>query len=107
MEKYLKDSSRLDVVLDREHENFKCELILHSARRGGQIVVRDQSPEIHACIDLAVEKLSRQLVKSKDRRTDHHRGNRREDETTITTSGEEKGEEPSYEDIINREIKGE
>jgi len=105
LEKYLKESSRVEVVLDQEHDEYTCELILHSNRRGEQVIVKDSGEELRSSIDHAVEKLSSQLARNKSRRKDHHRGTRRDDEAGQDRS--EAPDEPSYEEIVNQEIKGE
>jgi putative sigma-54 modulation protein len=103
LQKYLKDSSRFEVVLDREHELHRCELLLHSLRRqDGQVIVKAEHADLHACIDGAVEKLDRQLAKHKERRKDHHRGQRRPE----GLPAEEPPEDPSYEDIVKKDIRG-
>ena len=108
LDKFLKPASRLEVVLDRVHENFTCEVILHSSRRGGQVVVSDRHTDVHACVDQTLEKLSRQLQKQKDRRVERHRAGWRGDE--VPRAGRDDGigpEEPTYEDIVNRQVRGE
>ncbi len=107
LEKYLAKSSRIEFVLDRANDDYKCEMILHSSRRGGQVVVHDSHAEVRACIDLVFEKMTRKLQKSKDRRKDHHRGTRLGDEATIVRDSEGGVDEPSYEDIVNQQMKGE
>jgi hypothetical protein len=55
---------------------------------------------------MVLEKMTRQLSKLHDRRIDRHRGARIDTEPSAP-AGEDLGDEPSYEDIVNREIKGE
>ncbi len=108
LERYLTDSSRIEFILEKEHETFKCEMIVHSGRRGGQVVVHDDASEdVRTSIDQVIEKMSRRLKKSKELRKDHHRGSGLGEEFAQPASDSDAGtDEPSYEDIVNRQLKG-
>ena len=105
LDKFLHESSRIELIVDQSKDKYRCEMIVHSSRRGGQVEVHDQSDDLRSCVDLVVEKMSRRLSKLKDRRKEHHRGRAPEggasdqDRDSATV-------EPSYEDIVDREIKG-
>ena len=60
----------VEVVLDREHQTWKAEMI---ATGGGKLAVVAQhtSEEIHAAIDVVVDKLERQLTREKEKRHNH------------------------------------
>ena len=104
VQKYLRGTPRIEFVVDREHELFRCEMIVHASRRGAHLVAHDTHDDVMSCVDLVVEKMERQLVKFIDRRKDHHRGRRGVDGADSgTPSGDE--EEPSYEEIVKRELK--
>ena len=109
LEKYLRESSRVEFVLEKDHEVFRCEAIVHDQRRGSNIVVHESHEEIHASLDGVLEKMRSVLVKRKDRRKDHHRGHGIGEELSASPPGseEEGSDEPSYEDIVNKEVKGE
>jgi ribosomal subunit interface protein len=106
LEKYLRGDPRAEIILDHDHELFQCEVIVHGSSKGVPLVAHVSHEDPRACVDLVIEKVGRQLVKLKDRRIARHRGRGAE---TFTEPGEEPegGDEPSYEDIVQREIKGE
>ena len=107
LEKYLSGSPRIEVILDRDNEQFRCEMIVHSSRKGSHMVAHVTHEDPRACIDMVIEKLGRHLARFKDKGRYHKRGVRREDDARASSpSGEEGGNEPSYEDIVQREIKG-
>ena len=60
----------VEVILDREHQTWKAEMI---ATGGGKLAVVAQhtSEEIHAAIDVVVDKLERQLTREKEKRHNH------------------------------------
>ncbi len=67
----------VDIIFDAEGERAICELVAHLARK--KIVkAREESIEMHAAVDGAIDKLKRQLgrYKSQLREDTHHRGKR-------------------------------
>ncbi len=107
LEKHLRGRSpRIEIILDRDHEDFKCEMIVHdTAGSTPPIVARTTSGDPAVSIDLAIDKVRHQLVKLNERRHDHHRGSRTSAGSEPTAPRAE-GDEPTYEDIVQREVKG-
>lgn len=70
----------VEVVLDREHQSWKAEMI---ATGDGKLAVVAQhtSEEIHAAIDMVVDKLERQLTREKEKRRNHKHIVRRSPQT--------------------------
>ena len=107
LEKYLKESSRIEFILEEDHDRFRCEAIVHDRRPGTNIVVHDTADQIRSSLDGVLEKMRTVLVKRKDRRKDHHRGHGLGEQLASSTPPESDEDEPSYEDIVKQEIKGE
>jgi putative sigma-54 modulation protein len=74
--------------------------------RGVRLVGKAESPDMYAAVDLAEEKLGRQLVRHKQKLTDHHRG--RESMGSVLpgavppTGGPGPAREETYEEIVER-----
>src|SRR5437868_870737 len=62
----------VELTLDVGHDQKIVEIVAH-ANRHSQLVCRAESPDMYAAIDLAEDKLARQLVRHKQKLTDHHR----------------------------------
>lgn len=63
----------VEVVLDKEHDQHKVEVIV-SANNHMSFIGHATESSVMACIDRAVDKVERQVVKAKERLKDHHRG---------------------------------
>ncbi|HVG94994.1 MAG TPA: ribosome-associated translation inhibitor RaiA [Planctomycetota bacterium] len=91
--------TKVDVTLDAHPDRKVAEIVAH-ANRGVQLVGRAESPDMYAAVDLAEEKLARQLLRHKERLTDHHReelpGHPR------PAAGGAQATEETYEDVIDR-----
>jgi ribosomal subunit interface protein len=102
LEKFLRGNPRIEIVLERDKETWKGEAILHGSRHHERLVAHEVNSDSHVCIERLVEKIERQLGRSKERRKDHHVPPTKGDETPAADRG---GEEPSYEEIVRRELK--
>jgi len=100
--KYFKNITKVEVILDSAKDNHSAEMII-SAAKGAPLVGHVVNPDIHAAIDLLVDKMERQLVRFKERLKDR-RGGKQEHPNLGNT--EEKDEEISYDDIIRRDYGG-
>jgi putative sigma-54 modulation protein len=100
--KYFKNITKVEVILDTEKDKHSAEMII-SATKGTQLVGQVVHPDIHAAIDLLVDKMERQLVRFKERLKDH-RGNKRD--STIMEIPDEADDEKTYDDIIREKYKG-
>ncbi len=69
------------VILSVEKERQKAEATVHVNR--GNLFAEVEHKDMYAAIDMLIDKLDRQLIKHKEKLTDHHKG-----------SGGNKGEEP-------------
>ncbi|GJM24339.1 MAG: ribosomal subunit interface protein [Phycisphaerae bacterium] len=65
----------IDVVIDKERDHLSVEMIVHAA--GAQtFVAKEVGPDAHACIDLLVDKMERQLTKHKEKLKNHKHSGR-------------------------------
>ena len=66
--------TKVEVTMDvTHHDTHEVEIVV-DASGGARLVGKAESPDMYAAVDLAEDKLVRQLVKHKQRLTDHHRG---------------------------------
>ena len=103
LEKHLQGTPRIELVLDRENEDYRCEVIVHATSKGSRLVAHHTHNDLLVAVDQTLEKMTRQLVKFKDRRRDHRGARTSEDQDSVR----QEPEEQTYEDIVDREIKGE
>ena len=61
----------VEMILSREGDSMKVELIVATVR-ATRLVAADSAPEAHAAIDLAIDKLDRQIQKLKGKLRDRH-----------------------------------
>ena len=66
--------TKIEVTMDVTHHSAHAVEIIVDANRGVRLVGKAESPDMYAALDLAEDKLVRQLVKHKQKLTDHHRG---------------------------------
>jgi len=100
--KYNQKITKVEVLLKPEKDKHSAEMVI-SVSRGTQLVGKSLHEDIHAAIDLLMDKMERQLVRYKERLKDHR--------TTKTEppapDGAGKGEDDvSYDDIIKRDFRG-
>jgi len=62
------------VILSVEKKVHKAEATVHVA--GGDIFADAQNENMYAAIDALTDKLDRQVIKHKEKHTNHHRGSR-------------------------------
>ena len=65
-ERYFDRAHDVEIVLGREGDNYTAEMIVHAAR-GQMIVGHAKERTMHAAIDLATDRVDRQLTKTKER----------------------------------------
>lgn len=89
------------VTMDIEHDDHSVEMILEVSR-GVTLFGRARAPDMYAACDLAEQKLAQQLRKHKERLTDHHRGERRQefDQTAPPPSEVATPRETTYEEVM-------
>jgi putative sigma-54 modulation protein len=63
--------TKVEVTLDVVRDSHVVEFVVDAPR--GRLVGKAESPDMYAAVDMAEEKLVRQLVKHKQRLADHHR----------------------------------
>jgi len=103
LEKFLRGEPRIEFVLERDHESWRGEVILHGSRHHERLVATDAHADAHGCVEKLVTKIARQLGKSKEKRKNHHGAAPKEGGAPRAERG---GDEPSYEDIVRRELDG-
>ncbi len=67
------------VILSVDKFRQSCEVVLHTGKTGAQSIFRakDTSPDLYAAIDLAMDKIDKQLKKVKEIAKIHRKGNLR------------------------------
>jgi len=109
LEKIFGRLTKVEVTMDVTRDAHTVEIVA-DANRGVRLVGKAESPDMYAAVDLAEEKLARQLRKHKEELTDHHRGE--ESMGSVPPPGKSAapgappgGAEPredTYEDVIDR-----
>jgi putative sigma-54 modulation protein len=100
--KYYQRITRVEVILKPEKDKHSAEMII-SASRGTQLVGKTLHEDIHAAIDLLVDKMERQLVRFKERLKDRRTGRT---DRVVPEEAPESDDEISYDDIIRRDYRG-
>jgi len=103
LDKFLRAEARIEFVLERDHEAWKGEAILHGSRQHERFVAHEGHAEAHGCVEKLVDRIARQLGRSKERRKDHHGPAMDVDASAPRDAG---GDEPSYEEVVRRELDG-
>lgn len=98
--KYFNNITKVEVILDTEKDKHSVDMVI-SVSKGNQLVGRMTHPDIHAAIDLLVDKMERQLVKFKERLRDHRSG-----KVESPPPPAEGDDEMSYDEIIRQKYKG-
>ena len=94
------------IRMDVEHGEHEVELVLEVPHES-PLVVKATAPDMYAAVDLAEQKLATQLRRSKERRQDHHRGEKRNDGQPRAEPAPREGEADTYEEVIERLRRGE
>ncbi len=81
LERHFEHITNIHVILTVEKERQKAEATVHVNR--GNLFADNEQEDMYAAIDGLIDKLDRQLVKHKEKLTDHHRseGRHRDQET--------------------------
>jgi putative sigma-54 modulation protein len=94
------------IRMDVEHGEHEVEVVLEIPREA-PLVVKAAAPDMYAAVDLAEQKLGMQLRRSKERRKDHHRGEKRNDGSARSAPALPAEEADTYEEVIERLRRGE
>ncbi len=106
--KYLHHEVRVEIVVDKEHDDFTVEMLV-SGQRGERVIGREKHAEPRAAVDLVIDKVEQQLRKLAGRRKDH-KGESMAGENSPPPPPPEGGDDSpddadlSYEDIIDEEL---
>jgi len=103
LDKFLRGEARIEFVLERDHEAWKGEVILHGSRHHERFVAHEGHAEAHGCVEKLVDKIARQLGRSKERRKDHHGPPMGEERSPAGDTG---GDEPSFDEVLRGELDG-
>lgn len=71
LERHFEHMTQVNVVLTVEKQEQRAEATVNVAK--GQLFADASSEHMYAAIDALVDKLDRQLIKHKEKLTDHHR----------------------------------
>jgi putative sigma-54 modulation protein len=94
------------IRMDVAHGEHEVEVVLE-VPHGTPLVVKAAAPDMYAAVDLAEQKLGMQLRRAKERRQDHHRGEKRTDGQVRPAPAANADEADTYEDVIERLRRGE
>jgi len=72
LERHFDNVTNIHVILSVEKERQKAEATVHVSR--GNLFADSEHEDMYAAIDGLIDKLDRQLVKHKEKLTDHRRG---------------------------------
>jgi putative sigma-54 modulation protein len=109
VEKLLRHAGRTTsaaIRMDVEHGEHEVEVVLDMPHET-PLVVKAAAPDMYAAVDLAEQKLAVQLRRAKERRQDHHRGEKRSDGPPRSEPTARDGESDTYEEVIERLRRGE
>ena len=70
LSRYFKGTTKVEVILDREGDSRRVELLI-SLNGGGQVVCHCQHSDFYAALDLALDKAEKQLTRHKEKRRSH------------------------------------
>jgi putative sigma-54 modulation protein len=71
VQKHFDHMTTMNVVLQVEKERHLAEVTLHA--KGATIAASAQAPDMYRAIDELADKLDRQVLKHKEKLSDHHR----------------------------------
>ncbi|MEM7026788.1 MAG: ribosome hibernation promoting factor [Pseudomonadota bacterium] len=81
LERHFEHITNIHVILTVEKERQKAEATVHVNR--GNLFADDEQEDMYAAIDGLIDKLDRQLVKHKEKLTDHHRSEGRHRDSEV------------------------
>jgi putative sigma-54 modulation protein len=70
LSKYFDRVQSIEVILDRDHQDWKVEMIATGAHRMS-VVAQHSSEDLLAAIDMVIDKAERQLTREKEKKHDH------------------------------------
>ncbi len=76
IENHFRQPTSVDVILHKEHDAFQLEATLHGKKMS--IHAHSESTDMFSAIDAMSSKLDRQVIKHKERLTDHGRNGHRQ-----------------------------
>ncbi len=91
--------SRIEIILDEEHDAFLAEIIVHVDSRE-PMFGKETADGYRSALDALLLKMERQLKKDKERRRDHKHQSAKE----LDDSGPDPAEEQTYEDIVRQNL---
>jgi len=71
LSKYSKRLSEIEVTIDSDGTNNKVEIISKVTNHASPFVVTSSNEDAYACVDMAVDKMERQLIKDKEKTGNH------------------------------------
>jgi putative sigma-54 modulation protein len=72
LERHFDKMTNVHAILSVEKQRMKAECTIHI--NGANLFANAEDADMYAAIDALVDKLDRQLMKHKEKRSDHHRG---------------------------------
>lgn len=72
LERHFDKMTNVHVILSVEKQRMQAEATIHI--NGANLFANDENEDMYAAIDALIGKLDRQLIKYKEKRSDHHRG---------------------------------
>ncbi len=102
--------TKVEVTLDAVRDSHRVEIVV-DAPRGVRLVAKGESPDVYAAVDLAEEKIARQLVRHVERLHDHHHPRARESASGPAAApprgapadgAARPGAEDTYDDVIEK-----
>ena len=72
LERHFDKMTNVHVILKVEKQRMEAEATIHI--NGANLFANSEDEDMYAAIDSLTDKLDRQLIKHKEKRSDHHRG---------------------------------
>lgn len=72
LERHFDKMTNVHAILSVEKLRMKAEATIHI--NGANLFANAENEDMYAAIDALIDKLDRQLIKHKEKRSDHHRG---------------------------------
>lgn len=72
LERHFDKMTNVHVILSVEKQRMKAEATIHI--NGANLFANAENEDMYAAIDALIDKLDRQLIKHKEKRSNHHRG---------------------------------